>query len=258
MDRRIYKNPPIEEALCEFRFTPSTEWDFSYQMAFWNSVRDIYDGKPRTQTGVEAGFQESGELGGPAFSVRHENPKIQIPSKDNKKLVSIGPHVLSVHSFRKYPGWENFKSEINEALNKYYQAVSPKGIVRIGLRYINQIQIPNKPELNLNSFFVSLPNLPGETKFPKNVAQLLVRTEHVYDDLPIKLILTFANATKKKGSISSSDKSTFLLDLDLVWLFHDRPLEIDDAMEVVEILRERERDAFEALLTDEAKDLFDD
>ena len=27
MARRKYRNPPIEETLCEFRFAPSQEWD---------------------------------------------------------------------------------------------------------------------------------------------------------------------------------------------------------------------------------------
>jgi len=27
MERCKYRNPPIEEALCEFRFVPSQDWD---------------------------------------------------------------------------------------------------------------------------------------------------------------------------------------------------------------------------------------
>ena len=28
-ERRRYRNPPIEEALCEFRFKPGRDWDLT-------------------------------------------------------------------------------------------------------------------------------------------------------------------------------------------------------------------------------------
>ena len=49
----------------------------------------------------------------------------------------------------------------------------------------------------------------------------------------------------------------FLLDLDVIWEKTGDAASRADALGVVDDLRERERDAFEAVITDKARDLFD-
>ena len=36
--RRVYKDPPIIEALCEFRFVPSQPWDWTIPGLFYREV----------------------------------------------------------------------------------------------------------------------------------------------------------------------------------------------------------------------------
>lgn len=45
--RRKYKNPPIVEALCEFRFVPSDEWNLTVPGLIFQELKHVYDGKPR-------------------------------------------------------------------------------------------------------------------------------------------------------------------------------------------------------------------
>jgi hypothetical protein len=44
--RRQYKNPPIEEALAEFRFVPRQEWDLTIPGKIHQhpNIRDAYRG----------------------------------------------------------------------------------------------------------------------------------------------------------------------------------------------------------------------
>jgi uncharacterized protein (TIGR04255 family) len=57
MERRKYRNPPIEEALCEFRFAPSQDWDPTVPGRFHEKIREIYPAKPREQRIAKAGFR---------------------------------------------------------------------------------------------------------------------------------------------------------------------------------------------------------
>ncbi len=38
--RRRYRNPPIEEALCEFRYPPGQEWDLTIPCKFYLRLGD--------------------------------------------------------------------------------------------------------------------------------------------------------------------------------------------------------------------------
>lgn len=49
MQRRRYKNPPIEEALCEFRFHPDQEWNLTIPGRLHGELADEYSGKPQEQ-----------------------------------------------------------------------------------------------------------------------------------------------------------------------------------------------------------------
>ena len=55
--RRRYRNPPIEEALCEFRFPPEQDWDPTIPGKLQTKFGDEYTGKPREQRVVEVGLE---------------------------------------------------------------------------------------------------------------------------------------------------------------------------------------------------------
>jgi uncharacterized protein (TIGR04255 family) len=156
---------------------------------------------------------------------------------------------MSVHVLRPYPGWhEDFRSRIERALQAYNETTAPKGVKQIGLRYINQIVIA-ADTIELEDYFTTPPQTPD--RFPKRQAAIFSRIESIYTDDPIRLVFTFATVKPPEGKLA------FLLDLDLVWSWSDQPLALDDVMEKVETLRHRERDAFEALITERTREVFD-
>src|SRR5258708_39486189 len=95
-ERRIYKNPPITEATCEFQFAPVDNWNLAYTGLFLERVRGRYAGKPREQRLLQVDAKQSGSSPGamPSASVR-EVTKVQIPSADEKEMVAVGPGILS-------------------------------------------------------------------------------------------------------------------------------------------------------------------
>lgn len=248
MTRRVYKNPPIEEALCEFRFESMAEWDPMLPLVFREKVKESYPGKPVQRTPIEANLHAGSDKAGASFLLKQELGRIQFPNEDGKALVSIGRNVLSAHMLRPYQRWEEFRPRIQEALNQYVDTMPCDGVQRIGLRYINKIEIPSTGSLDLNRYFTTPPITPPG--FPSRITSFIVRTEHMYEDEPIKLIMTFTDASAKEGL------AAFLLDLDLVCEWSDSPLPAEEAMLKVDILRERERNAFEQLITEDSRGLF--
>ncbi len=245
-----YQNPPILEAVCEIGFAPADdEWNISYPWLFYEKVKGVYAGAPKEQKLVRLEpppTEVSGKEESPFTVV--EQSRTLFPLANDTGLIAVGPNVLSVHVRRPYPGWSIFRARIVEALKEYTSITHPIGIRKIGLRYINQVTI-SEPQPNVADYFSTPPAnvLPDELA----IDNFQSRNEYVYQDEPIRVVLNFARTE------SPSKVSTYLLDIDLVWLWPAEPLLIDSVMSKIDELRRRERIIFERLITNRSRELFD-
>lgn len=239
-----YENPPIEEALCEFRFAPGPEWDLTIPGRLHGKVQDLYSGKPRTQKVVSANVAMSEGGGPPALAMNQAIGRVQLPSEDGTRMLSVGPDVLTVHTLRPYDGWSDFKPRITSGLDAYRQVAEPAGLARLGVRYINRITIPEE-SLRLDDYFTAAP--PSAPGLPNQMSGFLHRTEYVYED-GVKLLLTFASI--------EGEEPTFLLDIDVIWE-GEEPRSLDEVGTLVDELHSREGKAFEDLIKEPLRRLFD-
>ncbi len=160
---RRYRNPPIEEALCEFRFQPDQDWDLTIPGKLHAKLSDEYAGKPQQQMAVEVGLEAQG--GRPSKLKYDEGlARVQLVTENGQRMVGVGPDVLSVHMLRPYSGWTEFQPQISEALNAYWMVAQPTGVSRIGVRYINKI-IASQTPVEVESY-VSRPRLTRRELFP--------------------------------------------------------------------------------------------
>lgn len=247
MTRRVYKNPPIEEALAEFRFAPGPEWDMTVPGRIHEAVKAEYPGKPRQQNLVTANVVFGAAEAAPALSMFRGIGRVQFPSQDERSLVGVGPDVLSVHVLRPYPGWESFRPRIENALTTYERVAAPSGVVRVGIRYINRITIRDT-KCDLSRLFLCAP--PQAPGLPSDTTSFLHRDEYRYGD-DIKLLVTYASVE------AADDCTSFVLDLDLISEGGEARA-LGSTMSLVDDLRERERKAFEALITDDLRKVFDE
>ena len=143
--RRRYRNPPIEEALCEFGFASGADWDPTIPGKLQVALGDEYSGKPREQKAVQVGLHgQKGKLA----DLRYDEgiSKVQLFTKAGTRIVGVGPDVLSIHMLRPYQdpldfekgGWEEFRPRIADALEAYREVASPGRVNRVGVRYINK------------------------------------------------------------------------------------------------------------------------
>ena len=98
-ERRRYRNPPIEEALCEFRFEPGRDWDLTIPGKLQTAIGDEYIGKPQEQRVIKVGLEAQG---GQPSNLRFGEglAKVQLVTSNGKRMVGVGPDVLSIHMLR--------------------------------------------------------------------------------------------------------------------------------------------------------------
>jgi len=234
---RQYRNPPIEEAVCQFSYRMNP-CEFGWQGKFYEKIKDVYSGSPRDQDllGVE-GLQ----------TVRQVR-KTLFPTADDRELLGITADELSVHVLRPYSGWDRFRQRIVKAKSDFEDLLRPAGIKRVALRYINRIVLP-ETDLDLGKYFTFFPMITDTP--PGKMTSFFVRTQSVYNDKPVAMNFTFTDHGAK-----TTGRAAFILDFDLFQEWSNEPIPLSDAMSYVDDLRLRERAAFEDLITDKLREIF--
>jgi uncharacterized protein (TIGR04255 family) len=139
--RRHYKNPPVIEAVCEVRFSAESPWDLAMPGLIYERPKGDFPNRQSVKA-VQTKFTAGPE------GVKQEitqSDSIQFANQEANSLIRVGQNRISVHQVKQYSGWDRFYPQINRALAAYKDLVSPKGIDRIGLRYLNRLTFPQNP-----------------------------------------------------------------------------------------------------------------
>ena len=254
--QRRYNNPPIEEAVCEFRFRPNEEWDLTIPGRLQSKIVDDYTGRPEEQRVIGLAIPTASDQ--PAGLGIHEGlAKVHLVTEDGKRKIGVGRNVLSIHMLRPYQqhsgtsgsgGWEEFQPRIKTAFEAYWEVAQPNSVYRISMRYYNKISVPpSHSSVRIDDYLKCAPiDVQG---MPDRMSNYLCRVEYRSDDNLI-LILHHGRTDAPSGQVE------LLLDIDVISEMPQR-IEHDDALQMATHLRNRERDVFELLITDKARELFD-
>jgi len=240
-----YRNPPIIEALCEFRFEPGPPWDLAIPGLVYEKVRDDFPKRRQArafETSISAGPK------GVEQEVRTLY-RMQFLREDEKALIQVGPNLLAVNHLKPYPTWQEFLPLIQKGFDAYRDAAAPKGIRRIGLRYINRIEIPGQ-RIELEDYFEFRPFVGP--RLPQEFGPFIVGIQVPYEDSRDTLRLQLANA-----SVETPNTVAVILDLDY---FLTRPgkVSLDNVFEWVDVAHSRVEEAFEACITDRLRQMFEE
>jgi uncharacterized protein (TIGR04255 family) len=154
---KVYKFPPISEAVCEFRFEPSQTWDSTFFGLIYDQLKRDFP-KKKQEVGVKV---EVGQQPGLLQQVVSA-PRMKFLSDDERSLVQLANDVMSISKLKPYDKWENFKEIILRSLAAYEEVNKPKGIRRIGIRYVNRIEIPQEKEVKIEDYLLAVPVLPEQ------------------------------------------------------------------------------------------------
>ena len=238
-----YENPPIIEAVCEFRITSDTKWDLTIPGLIYERVSKEYPIKEQRLIQEVEMNQSQQEL---QQQIR-TTERIFFLSDERKTFIQVGPHLLAVNSLKPYPAWGVFKPKIERAFRSLVETVDVQGLQRIGLRYINRIEIPGLSR-NLGDYFEFRPFL-GQG-LPNDVTNFIVGC-----------IFSFLNGRDAckveltKARPEKPDNAAFLLDLDY-YLARPQGVSVNEALEWVNVAHSQIEGVFEGCIKDSLREIF--
>ncbi len=250
-----FENNQLVEALCDIQFEPNQNWDWTIPGLFYDKIKDKYPNKQEVKGfGMDFRFDSSKNKEFPEFHSNMINKieGMQFLNKDKNRLLYLRENSLSMNILCPYKSWKEFKPRILEGLNLYKTICNPKGIRRIGIRYINDFKcLP--PKFQIEDYFKYLPKFPDENQM--TIGELLIKSSFPIVSekkrngfLNAILILNKMNLNKKEVS--------HLLDLDMIYSRNPKKLiSIDEAELFIEDGHENIIKTFDSFITENMKKL---
>ena len=241
---RSYRNPSVVEALCEVYFAESS-WDDTVPGAFYERVKSEFPKKQRREV------QEAQITMGPdtaSAGVHRLAPWMQFLTEEGNQMIQVAENLVVVNQLLPYRHFEDWEQIIYRALNIYNEVALPQKVARIGLRYINRVEVPGTI-ISMEDYFTIYPKLPhslGNTH-----GTFLVRVEVPQAEQGHSVLITFGASAPSQPT---EGKQTFMLDLyDRV----SRSIGSDETelKKEIQIAHENVVVAFEDSITDQLRDL---
>lgn len=243
--RRQYRNAPLVEAICDFRFLPGAPWDGSEPGRLYERLLDKFP-KRQPVLEIEQSFTEQPE--GISHRVAPVE-RLRLTSENGSGLVQVGINNLSIHHLPVYPGWPHFRPMIDNALEKYREVANPKGFQRIGLRYINRIRLPGG-RIEPDDYFDFYPHVGPN--LPEDYGLFVMGLHFLFDEHRDALRLQFSDTESDQPSTSD-----FILDLDY-YLNQPEAVGFDAVAGWLEVAHNRVEEAFEGCIKPPLRELFDE
>lgn len=168
-------------------------------------------------------------------------------SSDQKQIFQARLDGVTFSRLAPYDRWETFRSEAQRLWSIYQSATKPKRLSRLGLRYINRLDLPF-PFEDLKDYLRTVPEVSPD--LPQGLSGYFMQLQIPQEDLSSMLILNQALIPPPTPNVVS-----VLLDIDI-----GREIELPDteaAWDVLEQLHTRTDQVFEACITDRTRELID-
>lgn len=237
--RMVYPRPPIKEAACEVVFRENQPWDITLPAIIYSKLRESYPSRP--SMGTSSFFR----------SRQDSVPQVVLSTVDARKQVKFGANSLVVSVLAPYNGWEEFSPRIKQALSTFIKVTEPAGIASIRLRYQNEIRIPGK-SYTFSEYFTILTSVPKEVP-PTFVGfhhNIMTRYKDA-DETTLQLIFSSVPTDETEALVAG-------LDIAVSTTKVSETLQVAKIMRLVNELKIRASDVFEALITEKTRALFRD
>jgi uncharacterized protein (TIGR04255 family) len=240
-----YEKAPITEALIDIRAELSSELRFEDLQSFKKHVSSDY---PHEET---RNLAEGIIRFGPSLqaSAQQKPWGLMFRNEQNNQVLQVRLDGFTFSRLAPYEDFEHLRDEARRLWDIYRELVRPKGITRVAVRYINQLNLPGarvEPRDYLNIFPHVSDKLPAELRDFGPCSMSLRMVQH---DLGGFLLLNEVMTPPKLPNTIS-----IVLDFDLhvesppvtneqeLWAFFDR-------------LRERKNLYFEECITGKTREL---
>lgn len=249
-----YRRAPITEAALDFRVAQSQGFHVSRIEHLSNLLRERY---PR-QTPVVASALSI------TLGTQMPNPQVvstpqgyQMRTEDDHRILGALEAGFTFSQLRPYDTWETFRDEAHDLWNMYKESCGTATVSRVGLRYINRIDIPNMP-VDPAEFLNVYPgvsrSLAPEPAFGKGDGFFL-QLQRAQPDITSSMIINVGRVDSQKEHVFS-----VILDIDLFREESDSPWDAKkdtDVWDLLEKMRVRKNEVFEASITEATRKLIE-
>jgi uncharacterized protein (TIGR04255 family) len=172
----------------------------------------------------------------------------RLSSKDQAEMLLLWPLTLVVSQLAPYPGWEFFFGRFERDWRIWKRVAGYRKITRIGVRFVNRIDIPQADRVieedNYLKVYAKLPDTFGP------VTGYGVQAQFPPDEEGCRLTLN-------SGLVPSPlmGHGSILLDLDIA-IEVNPPQNDGEIYVLLDKIRAKKNTAFEACITDHARELF--
>lgn len=241
-----YLNPPIIEAICEIRLNSKTNWDMTYPGLLYEKIKADFPIKEQSSSF----FPETDHINTQGLQKFTQREFISFYTNDRKCFIRLSPNLISIHCLKPYPSWNRFKPLVELIFQKFAEIVGAVGIQRIGLRYINSIEIPGEEGkgINLDHYFHFRPHLGNN--LPQNINGFIIGCT-----LPFFENRDFCKTQLTQALSETPEKGVFLLDLDY-FPSKVQDFSMEQATGWVETAHEKIGEVFEGCITDQLRSIF--
>jgi uncharacterized protein (TIGR04255 family) len=234
-----YKRPPIVEAVLEVRF--ETPIDSGVLDRVKDELLKEYPAPPLRTMAVNVELSD-------APKVLQQAQGYRLSSGDGAAVVTVGPNLVSTSRLAPYEGWEGFIATARRNFSTWRKLTGSRKIARLGVRYVNRIDVPGE-NVQIGDYLtvgLIMPPLgvPPLSSFAINAAMPLGKDN-------CTLILNSGSTPSPLVNVNS-----LILDLD-VSREVDLPQKEDNLWELADRIREYKNAVFEGCITDRARELFD-
>jgi uncharacterized protein (TIGR04255 family) len=245
MPEQPYKRPPITEAVIGLRFADPIDSATLDKVA--SAIKPLY---PREDVLKGVQFQMRLNATSPTApqSIEQIGYRLSSPDQTHILILMPTPPSLTMSQLAPYPGWDQFFGRFCRDWSVWKRSVGYRKITRVGVRYINRIDIPmDDPVVYEEQFLNVYPRIP-EVLGP--MMQYSVQTQSYISD--IECVLTLNSSVVPSPLIGHR---SFVIDLDIG---KDSPPQNDaDIYDLINRIRVAKNRVFEACITDRARELFE-
>lgn len=244
--QKHYSKAPVTEAIIDLRVILPEGLTLDNIATIHNHVIDrfpiiepLYTGtgslifQPGIPVQIEAYQQQNGFL---------------FKNKENRKIFQATLNGFTFNRLAPYESWEELSNDAKYLWEIYKSICKPTHVTRVALRFINQLNIPIKGQIDIQDYLRTVPEISPELP-QQTLNSFFMQLQVPQMDLNCMLIINEALAP-----ITNPELLSILLDFDLfrqqTWQSDD-----EDIWQFLENLRHRKNQAFEACITEETRRL---
>lgn len=242
---KTYKNPPILEAVCEFRFELPDKASEKQVSTFYEKIKGSFPVAKKGKVGSLEFKVEPNKTSGKNQMTHKEDfyEFDQYFSQDEKYSIQLDGGRVSIHRIKPYTSWTDLSPLIKLVYNSYLKSFSPTKVIRIGLRYVNEV-ILSSDQFSFQDYF----NIKASFSFFTEKSQKSIFIGSVFeqekgrDAIKVQFI--------EKQTTKTSEKA-FVLDFD--YFLASSFISSNEVEKWVEEAHNKIEEVFESIISDKMK-----